>query len=335
MSFSRTSFRLRSSGARLVTASVAAGFGVLTGSAVPLQSERALAATAMVQRGSLVMATSGAASIEVKAVGEQAKLLNAELPFDSAAIAAAQPFIFDRGEVERNRAFLCLSQAVYYEAGFEPVAGRRAVAQVVLNRVRHPAYPDSVCGVVYQVSRDRVCQFTFVCDGSLDRAPEPGAWRQARAIAAAALAGYVERSVGMATHYHADYVAPRWAPLLTKLTQIGAHIFYRWPNAWGQPRAFVARYAGEPRDPIFLRPAMAKLVPGKAANLATIADVLPAPSRAPNDVGGLLDTSKGWTLSIPDPREVGSGASQVIAQQTQTVPRVAIASAAVPGAAGR
>ena len=137
----------------------------------------------------LVAATSGPASVELRATGDQAKLINAALPFNAGPIAAAQPFVVSGDSVDEKRALLCLTQAVYYEAGFEPLEGRRAVAQVVLNRMRHPAFPKSVCGVVYQSSKSRICQFTFVCDGSLRRAPEVGAWRQARAIAQAALAG--------------------------------------------------------------------------------------------------------------------------------------------------
>ena len=183
------------------------------------------------------------------------KLINAALPFASGPLHAARPFAVGGSDLDQRRALLCLTQAVYYEAGFEPLEGRRAVAQVVLNRMRHPAFPKSVCGVVYQGAGGRVCQFTFVCDGALYRAP--GARRagaQAEQIARAALAGYVETAVGEATHYHADYVAPRWAPLLAKVAQIGQHIFYRWPGAWGQPAAFTGRYIGEPRDPLSMRP---------------------------------------------------------------------------------
>ena len=183
------------------------------------------------------------------AVGEKAQLINAAMPFSEAPITPARAFVLPAGEsLDQRRALLCLTQAVYYEAGYEPMSGRRAVAQVVLNRVRHPAFPNSVCGVVYQRNSTPVCQFTFVCDGSLDRRPEQGAWKQAEQIARAALAGQVERSVGAATHYHADYVAPRWAPLLTKINKLGAHIFYRWPGSWGQPGAFNDRYAGGAPD---------------------------------------------------------------------------------------
>jgi spore germination cell wall hydrolase CwlJ-like protein len=281
----------------------------------------------------LVAATSGPASVELRATGEQAKMINAALPFSSGSIAAARPFVVSGDGVDGNRALLCLTQAVYYEAGFEPLEGRRAVAQVVLNRTRHPAYPKSVCGVVYQSSRSRVCQFTFVCDGSLQRAPEAGAWRQARAIAQAALAGYVERSVGSATHYHADYVAPRWAPLLAKVSKIGAHIFYRWPGAWGLPPAFVGRYIGEPADPAALRPAFAvSATDHSAATTEITTHAGPPVRRAPNDVGGLLDTSKAWKLTIPDPRELNSGASQTIAKQQGPTPPTSVVVASTDGA---
>ena len=192
----------------------------------------------------LIEATSGDGAIAVKAVGEEAKLINAALPFTSGPIAIARPFDLGTDSLDHRRALLCLTQAVYYEAGFEPMAGRRAVAQVVLNRMRHPAYPKSVCRVVYQRNSTPVCQFSFVCDGALYRAPQASAWRQAHDIAAAALAGYVEPTVGSATHYHADYVSPRWAPMLAKVARLGAHIFYRWPGAWGLPAAFSGRYIG-------------------------------------------------------------------------------------------
>jgi hypothetical protein len=197
----------------------------------------------------LIEATSGDAVVAVAAVGEEAKLINAAMPFASGPVGSARPFDLGGDSLDHRRALLCLTQAVYYEAGFEPLAGRRAVAQVVLNRMRHPAYPKSVCSVVYQRNSTPVCQFSFVCDGALYRAPQTGAWNQARDIAAAALAGYVETAVGSATHYHADYVAPRWAPLLSKVVKLGTHIFYRWPGAWGQPAAFTGRYIGEPNDP--------------------------------------------------------------------------------------
>ncbi len=177
--------------------------------------------------------------------GEDAAHLNALRPFADLPIRPMKPFMAPAKGEDRDRAVQCLSQAVYYEAAREPTLGQEAVAQVVLNRVRHPAYPKSVCGVVYQGSaRVTGCQFTFTCDGSLRWAPEPGLWRQAKAVAERALAGHVAKQVGSATHYHAAYVAPYWAPTLVKMTQLGAHIFYRWTGPWGEPAAFTGRYAG-------------------------------------------------------------------------------------------
>jgi len=269
------------------------------------------------QAAALVAATSGERATQVQAVGAKAELINASMPFSRAPVQAARAFVLPAGEnLDQRRALLCLTQAVYYEAGYEPMDGRRAVAQVILNRMRHPAFPKSVCGVVYQRNSTPVCQFSFVCDGALNRRPEARAWKVAEDIARAALAGYVENSVGAATHYHADYVAPRWAPLLTKISKLGAHIFYRWPGAWGQVGAFNGRYIGEPRDPASMRPLiLAKATIGEinaADGMVTYAG--PPIARADNDVGGLLDTSKGWTLNIPMPNETGS-ASKAIAEQ--------------------
>ena len=268
----------------------------------------------------LVEATSGDAVVAVAAVGAEAKLINASMPFAAGPVAGAQPFDLGGDSLDHRRALLCLTQAVYYEAGFEPLAGRRAVAQVVLNRMRHPAYPKSVCSVVYQRNSTPVCQFSFVCDGALYRAPQAAAWSQARDIAAAALAGYVETSVGSATHYHADYVAPRWAPMLAKVVKLGAHIFYRWPGAWGQPAAFTGRYIGEPNDPAAMRPAFrpAPATPGSPVTLTEdgiVVETGPQIARAPNDVGGLLDTSKGWTLDFTEPDEPAVASRDVVEQQ--------------------
>ena len=294
-----------------------AGLTVLQLRSAPARAEdRMIIAPA--RAAALINATSGTAATAVKAVGEDAKLINAAMPFDRATVGAARPFDMasDSG-IDHRRALLCLTQAVYYEAGFEPVEGRRAVAQVVLNRLRHPAFPKSVCGVVYQGSRSPVCQFSFVCDGALYRRPDGEAWREAQGVAAAALSGYVESVVGSATHYHADYVAPRWAPLLAKVAKLGAHIFYRWPGAWGQQAAFTGHYIGEPNDPLALRPPLRAPVidgPGIAPSDAIAVASGPPIARAANDVGGLLDTTKGWTLNIPMPAE-SERAKRTIAEQ--------------------
>ena len=166
------------------------------------------------------------------------------------------PFRFTGDSTAYLRALECLAAATYYEAGNESVAGKYAVAQVVLNRVRHPAFAKSVCGVVYEGStRSTGCQFTFTCDGSLRRRPNLASWRQSLAVAKATLDGAVYPPVGYATHYHANYVVPYWATSLTKNAVIGTHIFYRWPASWGRPGAFTRRYDGREIDPRLLRQA--------------------------------------------------------------------------------
>lgn len=179
--------------------------------------------------------------------------LNAKIPFSTEPNFAAKPFKLSGSNEARSRALECLTLAVYYEAASEGEAGGEAVAQVVINRVRHPAFPASVCGVVFQGSeRQTGCQFTFTCDGSLMRTRNASLWDRSRKIAEAALNGAVYKPVGLATHYHADYVVPYWATSLAKNAQIGLHIFYRWPGGWGQPRSFTRQYAGFEADPVML-----------------------------------------------------------------------------------
>lgn len=158
---------------------------------------------------------------------------------------AARPMHVDDSNVDHSRALRCLTAAVYYEAASEPDAGQRAVAQVVLNRVAHPAFPDTVCGVVYQGSeRSTGCQFTFTCDGSLARKPNPIFWERAKRVARAALAGYVYTPVGLATHYHTVQVHPAWSDKLDYILTIGAHRFYRFEGPAGRPATFHFAYGG-------------------------------------------------------------------------------------------
>jgi spore germination cell wall hydrolase CwlJ-like protein len=136
----------------------------------------------------------------------------------------------------------CLSLAIYYEARSESELGQQAVAEVVLNRVRDRAYPDSVCGVVFQGSqRQTGCQFSFTCDGSMARLPEGQAWQRAREIAVAALGGRADAGVGNATHYHTTAIQPYWSSSLTKVATIGAHIFYSKTRAADEGRISFAR----------------------------------------------------------------------------------------------
>ena len=192
----------------------------------------------------------GKPSLDAGVSGLAAQQLNAAMPDAFGALQPAKPFdLRPATEADRQRALRCLTQAVYYEAALEPTEGQEGVAQVVLNRVRDPNYPATVCGVVYQgAERTTGCQFSFTCDGALGRAPIPWAWTRAARVAERALAGHVATRVGTATHYHADYVHPWWAPTVAKITQVGAHIFYRWKGAPGESAAFVQRSAG--REPV-------------------------------------------------------------------------------------
>ncbi|MBL4598334.1 MAG: cell wall hydrolase [Rhizobiaceae bacterium] len=126
----------------------------------------------------------------------------------------------------------CLAEGIYFEARGEPVRGQAAVAQVILNRVKNPAYPSSICGVVYQNKnwRNR-CQFSFACDRIRDRVRNKRLWNVAEHIATETSAGRIWfPQVGSSTHYHATYVKPKWAKRMKKVGRIGLHIFYRTKN---------------------------------------------------------------------------------------------------------
>jgi spore germination cell wall hydrolase CwlJ-like protein len=179
-------------------------------------------------------------------VGADAALHNAQAPFATLG-PAAQPFRFAGTPADRLRARICLAAAMYYEAGDDPV-GQLAVGQVVLNRVRHPAFPGSVCGVVMQGSdRATGCQFTFTCDGALDRGVGVAAQARAFAHADLMLNGMTFAGVGLATHYHTVDVYPWWSPKLEKIARVGAHLFFRWPGHWGSARAMLG--SSNPAEP--------------------------------------------------------------------------------------
>lgn len=215
---------------------------------------------------------------------------------------AARPFFSAGTGIAHARALECLAQAVWYEAASESEAGQRAVAQVVLNRVAHPAWPASVCGVVYQGSeRSTGCQFTFTCDGSLARTPGGPSWARAQRIAAEALAGEVYAPVGHATHYHTLWVDPYWARTLDHVGTIGAHRFYRNRGPGGEKAAFTMAYAGfEP------------VVSGRTS---------PAPSAAPEAfaAAAAVEPREGAGLR-PAPRGTGKGGGRAAGKARAAAP---------------
>ena len=168
-----------------------------------------------------------------------AKRTNDAMPMTTLVVPAAPAFLFSGSTSDYERAADCLAATIFYEAGNEPTAGQMAVAQVVLNRARHPAYPKTVCGVVFQGHERRTgCQFSYTCDGSMARRPAADAWTRYRGIAQAMLKGLVYAPVGLATHYHTDWVLPAWSAKLDKVRVERTHLFFRYSGYWGTPAAF-------------------------------------------------------------------------------------------------
>lgn len=250
---------------------------------------------------------------------EDAKAFNDTIPFSTAPNPPARPFVFSGDSAARARAIDCMAVGVLYEAG-DDTEGERAVAQVVLNRVRHPAFPKSVCGVIFQGSdRSTGCQFSFACDGAMTRwRPSPAAWSRARDVAIAALNGSVYRAVGYSTHYHTDWVVPYWSASLDKVAAVKTHLFFRWTGWWGTPAAFVRRVSG-------FEPAIAALDGFSAAHSGAAiaaAEVNPAEidSATLNGAGGSSATSidPNSFLVTLDPRAAPDSFPQVAAKACGT-----------------
>ncbi len=247
-----------------------------------------------------------------------ATLPDLPLPPEAASLAAdtsirpALPFsMHSASATDRGRALECLTAAIYYEAASEPDAGQQAVAQVILNRVRHPAFPATVCGVIYQGSeRTTGCQFSYACDGSMARIPAKAYWNRAMRVAAQALNGFVYAPVGMATHYHTYAVTPSWNRSLVMTAAIGAHFFHRWQGYWGTPAAFRQVYrGGEPLPGPHPRAEM------PAVTMAAAAAVPPAPRTAPTAIQPAYAQSgmptNGYTPPVAAPASL-PGESQIL-----------------------
>lgn len=216
---------------------------------------------------------------------DAARARNAAVPFVKGPISPAPRFAFKGSAEDRSRATECLALAAMAEAGPSDI-GQRAVIQIVLNRVRHPAFAKTVCGVVFQGSeRATGCQFTFSCDGALARwSPTPAAWARAREIAKMALHGTVFRPVGHATHYHTDWVVPYWSASLDKIVALHTHLFFRWAGWWGTPPAFNRGYVAD--EPNILQ--LARLSPAHLGG----ASEAPGPAGDPGATGLPFDVNK-------------------------------------------
>jgi hypothetical protein len=205
--------------------------------------------------------------------------------------------------------------------------------------LRHPDFPKSVCGVVYEGSQMPIgCQFSFTCDGSLARPPIEPYWSRAKEVAEAALGGFVAADVGPATHYHADYVFPRWGPQMVKIVQLGQHIFYRFPGPIGAPTVLSGRYAGGELKVSMTGPSPEAIAAAKAALAAgqiSLADMTAAPagvattspSGAPR-VAAILPQAAApapTTIQLPQPGDVIAG------RRVPTKAEIARINAQLPG----
>ncbi len=180
----------------------------------------------------------------------QARTINLATPLTKDPIPAAAPFFLFTKGADQDRAIDCLAATVYYEAASEAVEGQMAVIQVVLNRARHPAYPKTICGVVFQGHERRTgCQFSYTCDGSMARLPSADLWKRFRGLARAMTNGLVYAPIGLATHYHTDWVLPAWSAKLEKVRVERTHLFFRYNGYWGSPKAFAGRYPGA--EPVY------------------------------------------------------------------------------------
>ncbi|MEO1028517.1 MAG: cell wall hydrolase, partial [Pseudomonadota bacterium] len=165
----------------------------------------------------------------------------------------------------------------YYEARSESLSGQLAVAEVIANRVKDARYPNTICEVVYQGSRRNIgCQFTFTCDGALNRKPRGVRWQRSKAVAAQVVLDLHEPRTAGATHYHANYVDPIWNAGLVHTKTIGTHIFYRFPRGkeWGIYRARLAEKRANRRRVI---QTVADTAPAASEGVIVDATAAPAP----------------------------------------------------------
>jgi len=194
-----------------------------TGSVAPsLRGDR------LVVGASFVALVTASLCVGIDSYTDEAPVARAAVPL---AVIAEQSRV-ELAAADYNRDRQCLAEAMYHEARSEGAEGQKAVAEVIFHRVRSRLYPNSVCDVVYEgLDRgDQLCQFSYACNGSLDKPVEPEAWSRSYALASRILSG-VERlgdTTGRAIAYHTVDVSPEWAPRMLRTAQVGNHVFYRF-----------------------------------------------------------------------------------------------------------
>lgn len=208
----------------------------------------------------------------------------------------------------------CMAQAVYFEARGEPMLGQLGVAQVVMNRVRHPAFPKSVCGVVFQRA-GHSCQFSWACHRPSGPS-NAGQWAQARAVAGRVMAGEVVASLSFATHFNGAR-ARGFGSGLQRVAQIGQHAFYRFNGAKGSPSMFGAS--------VHIAQAQTAAAPRVYASL------LPLPSKAAADKLLASATAAAYQVANVAQSAVGAAAQTFAGQGATTAqPGQAVAETATP-----
>ena len=252
------------------------------------------------------------------------------------AVDAARPFRLANA-LDASRDLECLTQAAYYEARGEGRDGMAAVAQVVLNRARHAAFPSTVCGVVFQGAGRRVgCQFSFTCDGSMRAPVNRAAWGRARDVASKALAGAVYARVGNATHFHTTNVSPGWRNSLIQVGQVGQHVFYRFGGRAGSGGAF--SYAARPStasdtQPQLLQASLDPTLPVRQAGQAVAYTLVLAQEGIANAVDNHAEAREASRETAVAPREAARPAPAAPVASAPTVASPVAAPAVVASAA--
>jgi spore germination cell wall hydrolase CwlJ-like protein len=179
----------------------------------------------------IILATASAA-IGASLTNHPSTDKSAAAPKQVVRVVQAQSPVTDAAMAQLLAEHKCLSEVLYYEARGEGAGGQKAIAEVVFHRMNHGEYGHSICAVVYEGKGRPGCQFSFTCNGEMDRPKQMAAWRESEKLAAQILTGQVplRNATGGALNFHAVSVSPDWADTMDKTTQIGNHIFYRGPR---------------------------------------------------------------------------------------------------------